>query len=84
MDKFWEIYWMCICLYLALSIITYKLESVVYGGVSEEQIAAGVQLLIISFIPVINVILIVFFIIGLFIKIMIVIEDIFDGNTKIN
>jgi len=28
--------------------------------------------------------LVVFFIIGLFIKIMIVIEDIFDGNTKIN
>lgn len=84
MDKFWEIYWICICLYLALSIITYKLESVVYGEVSEEQIAAGVQLLIISFIPLINVLLIICFIIGLFIKIMIVIEDIFDGNTKIN
>lgn len=84
MDKFWEIYWICICLYLALSIITYKLESVVYGEVSEEQIGAFISLLIISFIPVINVILVVFFIIGLFIKIMIVIEDIFDGNTKIN
>lgn len=84
MDKFWEIYWICICLYLALSIITYKLESVVYGGVSEEQIGAFISLLIISFIPVINVILVIFFIIGMFIKIMIVIEDIFDGNTKIN
>lgn len=84
MDKFWEIYWICICLYLALSIITYKLESVVYGEVSEEQIGAFISLLIISFIPVINVILVIFFIIGMFIKIMIVIEDIFDGNTKIN
>lgn len=84
MDKFWEIYWICVCLYLALSIITYKLESVVYGEVSEEQIGAFISLFIISFIPVINVILVVFFITGLFIKIMIVIEDIFDGNTKIN
>lgn len=84
MDKFWEIYWICICLYLALSIITYKIETVVYGGLDNDQIAAGFQLFIISLIPVINIILVVFFIIGLFIKIMIVIEDIFDGNTKIN
>lgn len=65
-----------------LGIIHYNLQIRKYGEVSEEQIAAGVQLLIISFIPVINVILVVFFIIGLFIKIMIVIEDIFDKDNS--
>lgn len=84
MMNFWEIYWIYIFLFLLLSFLSYKIEKVVYGGVSDEQIGVFISLLIISFIPVINVILVVFFIIGLFIKIMIVIEDIFDGNTKIN
>ena len=83
MDKFWEIYWICICLYLALTIITYKLESVVYGEVSEEQIAAGFQLFIISLIPVINWLVVIFGTIGLIIKLFIVIEDIFNGDSKI-
>ena len=84
MDKFWQIYFICIFLYLVIIFISYKLESVVYGEVSEEQIAAGFQLFIISLIPVINWLVVIFGTIGLIIKLFIVIEDIFNGDSKIN
>ena len=84
LNDFWTVYWLCILLYLLLSFILYKIEQLVYGGIDDDQIGAFISLFIIFLIPVINVILIVFFIIGLFIKIMIVIEDIFNGDSKNN
>ena len=80
---FWEGYWICVFLYLALSFILYKIENSVYGWIDDSQLAAGIQLFLISFIPLVNMLLVVCFIIGMFIKIIIVIEDIFDGTSNI-
>ena len=55
----------------------------VYGGLDNDQIAAGFQLFIISLIPVINWLVVIFGTIGLIIKLFIVIEDIFNGDSKI-
>lgn len=84
MDEFWQIYFICIFLYLVIIFISYKIETVVYGGIDDDQIAAGLQLFIISLIPVINWLVVIFGTIGLIIKLFIVIEDIFNGDSKIN
>ena len=83
MDKFWQIYFICIFLYLVIIFISYKIETMVYGGLDNDQIAAGFQLFIISLIPVINWLVVIFGTIGLIIKLFIVIEDIFNGDSKI-
>lgn len=83
MDKFWQIYFICIFLYLVIIFISYKIETMVYGGLDDDQIAAGFQLFIISLIPVINWLVVIFGTIGLIIKLFIVIEDIFNGDSKI-
>ena len=54
----------------------------VYKYISDEQKAAGIQLFIISLIPLANMLLAVCFTIGMFIKIMIVIEDVFEGDNN--
>ena len=84
MDKFWQIYFICIFLYLVIIFISYKIETVVYGGIDDDQIVAGFQLFIITLIPVINWLVVIFGTIGLIIKLFIVIEDIFNGDSKIN
>ena len=56
LTDFWAVYWICIFLYLVIVFITYKLETVVYGGIDNDQIAAGIQLLIISFLKFINLV----------------------------
>ena len=83
MDKFWQIYFICIFLYLVIIFISYKIETVVYGGIDDDQIAAGFQLFIISLIPVINWLVVIFGTIGLIIKLFIVIEDIFNGDSTL-
>lgn len=83
MDKFWQIYFICIFLYLVIIFISYKIETMVYGGLDNDQIAAGFQLFIISLIPVINWLVVIFGTIGLIIKLFIVIEDIFNGNSTL-
>lgn len=83
MDKFWQIYFICIFLYLVIIFISYKIETQVYGGIDDDQIAAGFQLFIISLIPVINWLVVIFGTIGLIIKLFIVIEDIFNGDSTL-